>query len=180
MKEITVENIVSVSDRKHGGAGNIDSLAESIGKHGLIQPVVVKYTGKSSYRLVAGRRRFEAVKQLGWDTIPAIILPQTTKDEDAEAIALAENVNRLDMHPLDEAVHFRNLQDAGMSVKEIAKYYDRSIAGIYHRIRLTDLIDDLKSLFRDGKITLTTASVLSGLSPNIRNGFAKRSVNGIP
>ncbi|MDR2535105.1 MAG: ParB/RepB/Spo0J family partition protein [Treponema sp.] len=174
MKEIGVADIVSVSDRKHGGEGNISALAESIGKYGLIQPVVVKYTGDTRYRLVAGRRRLAAVQHLGWDTIPAIVLGKDVDDDTAGAIALAENVNRFDMHPLDEAAHFKKLHRSGMTVEEIARYYDRSVPGIYHRIRLDNLMDELKGLFLDNKMNLTTASVLSGLDPEHQEQFYQR------
>jgi ParB/RepB/Spo0J family partition protein len=169
MNEIAVKSIAAVSNRKHGGNGDIQILAESIKRYGLIQPVVVKPDGKTTYRLVAGRRRFEAVQSLDWETIPAVVLPKDT--EDTDAIALAENVNRMDMHPLDEAAHFKKLHDAGMTVDEIARYYDRSSSAIYHRIRLNNLIDDLKTMFRVGNFTLTGASVLAGLSHEQQEAF---------
>lgn len=173
MEKIAVADILSVSNRKYGGMGGIDVLAKSIEALGLIEPLTVK-RGGGKYRVIAGRRRLEAVKKLGWQTVPAVILPEDTPEGTVEEIALAENINRLDMHPLDEAETFKKCFDSGKSVEEIAQYYDRSTSGIYHRIRLNGLIDELKTMFREGNLTITGASVLAGISPEQQQAFYKQ------
>ena len=169
--EIPVEKIISGTDRKHGGQGDIEILAKSIEEHGLIQPPAVKQERGDFYRVIAGRRRVEAVKSLGWKTVAVTVYPDGA---DEEAIALAENVNREDMHPLDEAERFRRQRDEGKTVEEIAQYYSRSVSAIHHRIRLTDLIDGIKTMFRDGKIGITSAALIASLPDEDQEKFLKK------
>jgi len=169
--EIPVEKIISGTDRKHGGQGDIEILAKSIEEHGLIQPPAVKQERGDFYRVIAGRRRVEAVKSLGWKTVAVTVYPDGA---DEEAIALAENVNREDMHPLDEAERFRRQRDEGKTVEEIARYYSRSVSAIHHRIRLTDLIDGIKAMFRDGKISITSAALIASLPDEDQEKFLKK------
>lgn len=168
-------DILSVSNRKHGGMGDINLLAESIRELGLIEPlVVIRRDGEPPYRIVAGRRRLEAVKTPGRERAPVVILPEDTTEETEGEIALAENVNRLDTHPLDEAATFKRLFDAGKSVEELAMYYSRSVSGIYHRIRLNNLIDEIKDMFKGGRINITGASALAGLTPARQKEFLEK------
>jgi len=174
--KVPVGKIISSTDRKYGGEGNIDTLAQSIEQHGLIHPLVVKESAekKGYYRVIAGRRRYEAVKSLGWKNVEVTVYAD---DADEAAIALAENVNRDDMHPLDEAETFKRQQDEGKTVEEIAKYYSRTVSGIYHRIRLTNLIDGIKMMFRDGKIKLSGAALIASLPPEDQEKFLKKYEN---
>jgi ParB family chromosome partitioning protein len=150
--------------------GDIDSLAESIRNVGLINPIQVVFEKPGFFGLIAGRRRLEAVKKLRWEVIPAFVAD--ANDEGAvNEITLAENVNRLEMHPLDEAAEFRKLLDAGVAITEVAKRYDRSVSGIYQRARLSHLMDEIKDWFRSGKITLSMAAVLSTLNEEQQRQF---------
>ena len=171
--KVSVGKIISSTDRKYGGEGNIETLAQSIEQHGLIHPLAVKESAekKGYYRVIAGRRRYEAVKSLGWKNVEVTVYAD---DADEAAIALAENVNREDMHPLDEAETFKRQQDEGKTVEEIAKYYSRSVSGIYHRIRLTNLIDGIKMMFRDGKLKITGAALIASLPHEDQEKFLKK------
>ena len=171
--KIPIGKIVSSTDRKYGGEGNIETLAQSIKDHGLIHPLAVKEIPdtKGTYRVIAGRRRFEAIKTLGWKTVDVMVHPEKTDDE---AIALAENVNREDMHPLDEAEKFKREIDSGKTADEVAKHYARSVSGIHQRIRLTNLIDGVKTMFRDGKINLSGAALISSLPDKDQEKFFKK------
>ena len=171
--KVPVGKIISSTDRKYGGEGNIETLAQSIKEHGLIHPLAVKESKEKPghYRVIAGRRRFEAIKTLGWKNVDAIVHDQKANEE---SIALAENVNREDMHPLDEAETFKRQLESGKSVEEIAKYYSRSTAGIYQRVRLTNLVDEIKAMFRDGKINLAAAALISSLPSTDQEKFFKK------
>jgi ParB family chromosome partitioning protein len=171
--KIPVGKIEFTTDRTHGGEGNIDILAQSIKAIGIIHPPAVKELAdkKGHYRIIAGRRRFAAVKSLGWKNVEVIVHP---KNADDEAIALAENVNREDMHPLDEAEKFKREIDSGKTVEEVAKYYARSVSGIHQRVRLTNLIDGVKTMFRDGKINLSGAALIASLPEEDQEKFLKK------
>jgi ParB family chromosome partitioning protein len=102
--EVEIDQVVRNPNqpRKSFSEESLQELASSIERHGLIQPISVKKieadTGKLSYLLVAGERRFRAFQRLGKTIIPAII---TTGD--ADEIALIENIQREDLNPLEEA-----------------------------------------------------------------------------
>ena len=170
---IPVGKIVLESNRKHGGMGNIEVLAESIKAEGLINPPTAVANEDGAYRIVAGRRRIAAVRQLGWEEVPARVIDEADADR-LESIGLAENVNRQEMHPLDEAETFKKLMDRGTAVEDIAAYYDRTAAGIHHRVRLCGLIDGVKEMFRDGKINLSGAALIAGLPAEDQEKFHKK------
>ena len=94
-------------------------LVHSIKEVGLLQPVVVRRTGASSYELIMGERRWRAVQQVGLDTIPAIV--RQTGDDDMLRDALLENLHRSELNPLEEAAAYRQLlDDFGCTHDELA------------------------------------------------------------
>jgi ParB/RepB/Spo0J family partition protein len=127
------------------------------------------------YRIIAGRRRFEAAKRLGWETIEAKVLAPSPLH--AEELSLAENVNRDDMNPLDEAELFAKQLADGEDIKEVAQYYNRSVSAIYQRVRLTALIPEIKTLFREGKIAITAAALLAALEEKHQKKFYEKHCN---
>jgi ParB/RepB/Spo0J family partition protein len=170
---IPVGKIIFESNRKHGGMGNIDVLAESIKTEGLISPPTVVDCGDGIYRIIAGRRRIEAVRQLKWKEVTVRVIAEADADR-LESIGLSENVNRQEMHPLDEAELFKKKLDAGADIKDVAAMYDRSISGIHHRVRLCNLHDELKEMFREGKINISGAALLASLPAEDQAKFAKK------
>jgi len=171
--KVPIGKIEFTTDRTFGGEGNIDVLAQSIKAVGIIHPPAVKEIAdkQGCYRIIAGRRRYLAAKALGWKTLEVIVHPEKA---DEEAIALAENVNREDLHPLDEAEKFKHEIDSGKSVEEVAKYYARSVSGIQQRVRLTKLIDGVKTMFRDGKINLSGAALIASIPESDQGKFLKK------
>ena len=169
-REIALMKIISEHDRVYGGDGDLEALAESIRWHGMINPVLVKESGSGAYRLIAGRRRVKAAAMAGLTKVPATVLGPGEEEAEAE-LALAENVNRLEMDPLDEAETFAGLLAKGEDVKELALRYERSTAAIYQRARLSKLGGDLRDLFRKGKLTLSQAAVLAGFDGETQEAF---------
>jgi ParB/RepB/Spo0J family partition protein len=171
--DVAVKDIVSETNRKIGGMGNIDILAEDIKQNGLTNPPTVVETEDGKYQVVAGRRRIEAVRQLKWKTVMVKII--AGNEDRLASIALSENVNRMEMHPLDEAEHFKRLLEKGTDIKDIAATFDRTVAGIHHRVRLCDLTESIKQMFRDEKLTLTSAALLSSLPADDQEKFFKKN-----
>jgi ParB/RepB/Spo0J family partition protein len=176
--DVPVKDIVSESNRKHGGMGNIDILAESIKTDGLINPPTVVDNEDGTYRVIAGRRRIAAVRQLKWKEVLVRIIDEADADR-LESIGLSENVNRQEMSPLDEAELFKRLLDKGTNVKDIAAYYDRSVSGIHHRIRLCNLQEEIKRMFREDLITLSGAALLASLPDEDQEKFVKKYGNKV-
>jgi ParB/RepB/Spo0J family partition protein len=153
--------------------GNIEVLAESVKAEGLINPPTVTPLEDGTYRVVAGRRRIAAVRLLKWKDAPVRVINEADAGR-LETIGLAENVNRQDTHPLDEAETFKKLLDKGTAVEDIAAYFDRSVAGIHHRIRLCGLAGGVKEMFREGKITLSGAALIASLPGADQEKFHKK------
>ena len=172
-KTVPLKNIISESNRKHTKDDGFEQLKSSIEKHGIIQPPVLRSLDENDeYRVIAGRRRIEASRQLEREEEYCIVYSKDDPRSDEE-IALSENVNRLEMHPLDEAALFQAQADKGAGIEEIAKYYARSPSAIYKRLRLAGLTDELKTNFRDGKINIAGAAVLAELPEEDQKNFHK-------
>jgi len=104
--------------RRRFEAAELESLSDSIRRHGVLQPVVVRRAG-SRYELVVGERRWRASRVAGRETIPAVIAD--VDSEDRLEIALVENVQRHDLNPMELAHAFSALADTGMTQEEIGK-----------------------------------------------------------
>jgi len=145
-------------------------LAENIRQHGVLQPVLVRPLpdGEAgTYELVAGARRFRASKIAKRDSIPATVRELT----DAEALELQviENVQRVDVHPLDEAQGYAaliELQPDTYTVEGIASRVGRSPAYVNGRLRLIQLIPEAKQAFYEDKLTVAHAFEIARLQPN--------------
>jgi len=178
-ERIELAGLRFASNRSYGGEGEIKILAEDIKRNGLINPITVK-PGTDDvadiFEVVAGRRRVLAVTQLGWKDIPCRIL-EADEIERAEEIAGSENINRLAMHPLDEAKVFAQLLETGRSLEDLAKQYDRKVSEIWQRVQLLDLDEGIKTLFREGKISLHTAAMLKSLDSEQQKTFYEKYKN---
>ncbi|MGV1004423.1 MAG: ParB/RepB/Spo0J family partition protein [Candidatus Nanopelagicales bacterium] len=112
-------------------------LAASIEAVGLLQPVVVR-PADDGYELVAGERRWRAVKLLGWHVVPAVV--RQTEDDELLRAALLENLQRAELNPLEEAAAYQQLlTDLGGTHEELAAQLGRSRSAITNTIRLLRL-----------------------------------------
>jgi len=174
VETVELKKIVNDDNRKYTKDEGFEQLVRSIKEYGIIEPPVVRMLPNGYYRLLAGRRRIAAARKLKLELIDCVI-----REDDGnvdEEIALTENVNRLEMHPLDEAALFKRMAYGrpgvnGKSVEEIAKYYARSPSAIYKRLRLNSLVDELKGMFRDGKLDISGAAVLAELPEDDQKEF---------
>jgi ParB/RepB/Spo0J family partition protein len=131
---------------------DVDTLAESIGTVGLINPLIVRSTMGGRYELVSGHRRLMAVKQLGWKEVPARVV--TLSDEKAFMVAMSENLERKDPTPLEEAAAFRRAVDElHLKEKNIAAMIHRSVAYVSNRLSLLKLIPEVQKALEAGKIS---------------------------
>ncbi len=124
--------------------GDLTDLMASIGKHGVIQPVIVSQIGENRFRIIAGHRRFEAVRRLGHELIPAIV--RTVKSaQDLAAIQLIENLHREDLTPFEvaEAMH-ELITQHGMKQIELAKELGKSPAAVNQLLRLRAVCEPLR------------------------------------
>jgi ParB family chromosome partitioning protein len=131
---------------------SISSLAASIADAGMVQPLIVRPLGDGRYELIAGERRWRAAREVGVQTVPAIV-----RDEaEAERLqtALIENMAREDLNPVDEARACAALvEDLGLSKEELARRLGRSRSAISNLIRLLDLPDEALELLGSDALT---------------------------
>lgn len=134
----------------------LQELAESMRENGQAQPVTVEENPDGTYTLIAGERRLLAAKSLNWETIRADVRPHMngSGDKTRLILALVENLNRSDMHPLDEALAFQALKDEfGMSQAEIGVKIGKGANGqayVNHRLMLLKVEPEIQILFRQG------------------------------
>ena len=125
----------------------LEELAESIGKYGVIQPIVVRPVG-NKFEIIAGERRFKASRLANRSTIPAIIV--NLSDKDSEEIALLENIQRQQLSPIEEAVSYKRILDMGYITQEgLAKKLGKSQSTIANKIRLLNLDDEVQKQLYD-------------------------------
>ena len=136
----------------------LESLTASVGKFGVLQPVLVREVGKR-YELIAGQRRWRAALAAGLARIPAIILE--ADDATSLELALVENLQRKSLNPVEEARAILHLsEDFGMTHEEIGKTIGMDRATVTNKLRLLALPGPVLRLLEDGRITEGHARVL--------------------
>jgi ParB/RepB/Spo0J family partition protein len=166
---IPLEKIVPNPDNRQIGGFDpmkLQELADSIKEVGLIQPITVRphsFLSKDpTYELVAGERRWRAAKIAGLTEISAIV--RELDDMQVLKIWMMENLQREDVHPLDEADGYaRLLEKAGYDVEQIAQELDKSASYVYQRLKLKELIEPARKLFIDGTIAAGHAILIARL-----------------
>lgn len=136
----------------------IEELAVTIEEHGLLQPIVVRKQG-TGYEIIAGERRYRAVRSLGWETIPAIVKEMT--DETTASLALIENLQREDLTPIEEAEAYERLLALQEITQEVlARKLGRSQSTIANKLRLLRLPTDVREALKQRTITERHARAL--------------------
>lgn len=138
--------------RKHFDEAALEELAESIKRHGLLQPVVVTPGGNDEYIIIAGERRWRAAGKAGLTHLPAIV--RTAQELEQLEIALVENVQRVDLSPLEQAVSIGRLHDQfNLEYADIAKKLGKASSTVQNIVRLLGLSEEAKKALHEGKIT---------------------------
>jgi ParB family chromosome partitioning protein len=150
----------------------LTTLADSIGRHGLLQPLVVRRVA-DHYELIAGERRLRAARRAGLETVP-IIVREAAREERLE-LALIENVQRQNLTPLEEAEAYRHLLDSyGLTQEEIAARVGKSRPAITNALRLLGLPDAVKAQLESGELSATHGrAVLAIEGDKARVDFAR-------
>jgi ParB family chromosome partitioning protein len=139
----------------------IDELCQTIQTHGVIQPVVVRRI-KSGYELIAGERRWRAVKKLGMRTIPAIV--REMSDAQAASASLIENLQREGLTVIEEAMAYQKLIELhGLTQESLAQRLGKGQSTIANKLRLLQLPDQVKEALLKRKVTERHARALLAL-----------------
>lgn len=154
MRELPVESI----DRNPGQPRTnfapeaLEALSESIKASGVVQPLIVRPSGRGKYEIIAGERRWRAAQMAGVDKVPVVI--RDSDEADRLEVALIENMVRENLNPVEEAKACAALvEDLGLSKEELGKRVGRSRPQISNLIRLLDLPDDVLQMLEEGELT---------------------------
>lgn len=129
----------------------IEELAQTLKTHGMIQPIVVRKAGEG-YEIIAGERRFRAVKKLGWETIPAII--REFNDSQTASVALIENLQREELTVIEEAIAYEKLIEIhGLTQESLAQRLGKGQSTIANKLRLLKLPEQVQEALLKKKIT---------------------------
>ncbi len=140
--------------RKVFNKEKLNELARSITEYGVIQPILVKKTSlNNNYYLIAGERRFRASKIANKIDIPAIILD--VDDQLMHEYALIENIQRVDLNPIEEALSYRELiKTCKINQEQLATKIGKSSGYISSSLRLLNLPDSIQKIILENKITM--------------------------
>ena len=187
--EVPVENIRPnpYQPRKTFDKEKLKELSESIKKHGIIQPLIVRKKGLN-YELVAGERRLRAARLAKLQTVPVLIREYDEKQ--MRELSLVENIQRHDLNPLEEAKAIQELmKQCGYTQAQAAERLGRSRAAVANLLRMLNLPEELQAMIADEKVTAGQMRPLSALADReqqlkigralAENGWSARTVEEV-
>jgi len=140
----------------------LEELTASIRSSGVLQPIVVRRRGEQ-YEILVGERRWRAARQAGLSRVPAVV--REASDAEALELALAENLLREDLNPLEEAEAYQRLMaEFGWTQDELARRIGKDRSSIANALRLRRLPEVIQADLRAGRLTMGHARALLGLS----------------
>lgn len=160
VEDFNISELVPPSKPLRIGVKDIDELAESIRKIGLLQPIVVRINNSGSFEIVAGNRRFNACKKLGWRKITCHVVE--LDDKTAFEISMIENVQRQTLNPIEEGLAFRNYVNmyGWGGVSELAEKLSKSAAYVSKRLKLLEMPKEIIDLISNSEINVSIAEEL--------------------
>jgi len=177
--EVDLDSIVPgpMQPRTHFDEAALESLAESIRSHGIVQPLLVRRKG-DGYELVAGERRWRAAKLAGITRVPVVV--KEVPDESLLEIALIENIQRENLNPIEEAQAYRKLiETVGLTQESLASRVGRDRSYITNYLRLLKLTDDVQQLVKEGRLSTGHARALLALNhSDLQRRIARQVIDG--
>lgn len=153
--------------RREFASEQLAELEASIRENGLLQPLVVRPATErtpdgADWELVAGERRWRAVRRLGWTEVPVVV--KRIDDQAMLILAIVENVQRADLSPLEEAAGYRQLMDEfSFTQQEVADSVGRERPTVANLLRLLQLPASVQRLMTEGRISMGHARAILGL-----------------
>ena len=163
-KEINLEKITAgrYQPRQEFDDVKIQELADSIKKHGVLSPILVREVGLDRFEVIAGERRVRASKIAGLKTIPSLI--NQKEDQEALEAALIENLQREDLNPVEEARGYDRLKrEFELTQGEIAKATGKARSTVANSMRILSLSSKILDMISQGALERGHAKILSSL-----------------
>jgi ParB family chromosome partitioning protein len=163
----------------------LKELEESIRRHGVLQPILVRPAG-SGYQIVSGERRWRAARAAGLTSIP-VTVRQDVRDDEMLELALVENLQRRDLNPIERAKGFLNLlQSLGLTQEQVASKVGLPRTTVTNHLRLLELSPNVQGALESGLLSMGHAKALLGarsveaqdalLQEIVRKGLSVRDV----
>lgn len=173
-------NIVDIEPNKDQPRKDFDeekltALSLSIKEHGVVSPILVTPTANSTYKIVAGERRWRASKLAGLKEVPCLV--RTFDEKEVMELALVENLQREDLNPIEEAEGYRQLMDAfSLTQEEISQRLGKSRSAVANALRLNNLCDTVKEMLQNEQLTRGHARALLTLDEKKQIELANRVI----
>ena len=157
--------------RKHFDETALAELSESIKRHGLIQPLLVRPLTGGGYQIVAGERRWRASRMAGLSSVPVVI--RELSDKETMEIALIENLQREDLNPVEEAKGYKQLMDTyGFTQEQVAVSVNKSRPAVANSLRLLNLNESELEALEKGEISGGHARALLSIEDKEQRSIA--------
>lgn len=177
--EVDLESIVPgpMQPRTHFDEASLESLADSIRTHGIVQPLLVRRRD-GGYELIAGERRWRAAKLAGITRVPVVV--KEVADDNLLEIALIENIQRENLNPIEEAQAYKKLiETVGLTQESLASRVGRDRSYITNYLRLLRLPDDVQQLVKERRLSTGHARTLLALDHvDLQRRLARQIIDG--
>lgn len=160
LEDLYISDIRLPSSQLRSSLQNIGELAESINRIGLLQPIIVRTNRRDELEVVAGNRRLNACKSLGWRKIACHVVE--LDDRAAFEVSIIENVQRHTLNPIEEGIAFKKyVSEFGWGgISELAEKVSKSDSYVCKRIKLAELPKDMIELISTSEISVSTGEEL--------------------
>tara|TARA_Y100001935_G_scaffold116796_1_gene96656 strand:- start:3022 stop:3864 length:843 start_codon:yes stop_codon:yes gene_type:complete len=178
IKEIELSQITPnrFQPRQSFDEQKIKELSQSIKKHGILSPILVRETGAGGYELIAGERRLRAAIEAGLQTAPCMI--DKAEDQTSLELALIENLQREDLNPIEEARGYDRLKkEFSLTQDKIAEVTGKARSSIANSIRLLKLPSSIIKLLYSGDLEKGHAKILASMEPKDAEELAEKIVS---
>jgi len=156
----------------------LQALADSIGIHGIIQPLTVREMPTGYYQIIAGERRWRAARMANLSEVPAVIME--ADDKKVKELALIENLQRQDLNPVEEAMGYQSLmQEYGLTQEDAAKRVGKSRPAVANALRLLNLNPEVLEMVRNGKLTAGHARAILVLKTEKKQLEAAQKISAL-
>lgn len=160
--------------RMEVGQKQLEELAASIRSEGLLQPIVVR-KNKERYELIAGERRWRAVKILKWETVPARIIQ--SDNASSAILSLIENLQRENLNPIDEAMGISSLiRDFDLTQETVAQRIGKARTSVTNALRLLQLEQEIQGYLSKNLLSVGHAKALLSLENAMQRLLTARKV----
>jgi ParB family chromosome partitioning protein len=172
IRELLLTQIEVSETNQRRTFNDINEMAASIKEKGVLEPLLVRRIeaaegGEERFKIIAGERRYRGAKKARLETVPCRVL--AVSDEEALEVQIIENLQRAELHPLEEAEGFKYMREVlQLDEKTIAQRVAKTEKYITHRLALTDLIKEAKTDFQKNLITLAHALEICVLEPEVQ------------